>query len=181
MGREHLAQRAHATPPMAAGEQAVDGSKVEEAQPLGVLDGPLELTSVEHLGEVEQRPREGGHRDAVSDCPVVGVEGARAVDAQAATLVAAAPHGSHIDGRGAALSQTPQMGGIAVAENRARTAREYGGHPAATQRELRAAGRVNALVNGVETPRLDRAADRSAPEAEPFKLVMSDDPVLAVG
>jgi len=36
-------------------------------------------------------------------------------------------------------------------------------------------------VNGVETPRLDRAADRSAPEAEPFKLVMSNDPVLAVG
>jgi hypothetical protein len=58
-----------------AGERFQDGREVEQPQDLGSLHGAGQAWRSERGGNVEQRARDGGDRDAAVDGDVLGGEG----------------------------------------------------------------------------------------------------------
>ena len=62
---------------------ALEVGPVEQLAAVGLLEDRREAGGGEGLGEVEQRAREGGDREAVDARDVGGVDGARAVDGDA--------------------------------------------------------------------------------------------------
>jgi hypothetical protein len=77
-----------------------------------------------------------------------------------------------------ASAQRPLEGGGAIAERRARPAREHGGHPASVPRQQRVPERVHARVHGVEPAGPDAPGDRRRAEPEVEQLRARDDAVL---
>jgi hypothetical protein len=68
-----------------------------------------------------------------------------------------------------------------VAERRARTAREHGGHPATVPAEDRVTDRVDAAMDAMEAPGRDPVGDRLPSKSEGLQLTRGDDPVLPGG
>jgi hypothetical protein len=64
-----------------SGDRGLDGAVVVEPQALGLRERPLELAGARRRGEVEQGATDGGGRDALVVGGVLGIEGARAVQA----------------------------------------------------------------------------------------------------
>jgi hypothetical protein len=70
-------QRPERSPARAAGmpvQDAPNGGEVEELGLLSTLDGAPQVMRRHDGGQVEQRPGDGGRRDAALDRPLVGRE-----------------------------------------------------------------------------------------------------------
>jgi hypothetical protein len=72
-------QAAEPAVPFAAVDQPLNGSKVEYLQALRLIERPPEATPLHDLGQIEQRTRKAGDRDAVLHCAILGDEPPRPV------------------------------------------------------------------------------------------------------
>jgi hypothetical protein len=95
-----------------------------EAPDLGLLEGALELALREDRGEVEQRPRGGGDRDAVASSDVARVQPLRAVHAHARAVAHLAADDRDVDVTLSARPDLPQRRRRVVAQHGGRSARE---------------------------------------------------------
>lgn len=86
----------------------MDRGEVEEAQLLGAIDRPPERAAVDDGCKVEQRARESRARDAISDGPVIGIEGRAAVDHDAGAGARPVAGNGHVDVRALVIDQPPQ-------------------------------------------------------------------------
>src|SRR5436190_21678816 len=71
-GVEHGPEHLEAVAAVGAPARDLERDEVEQPQPLGLVKRALSLAPSDHLGEVEQRPGDGCHRNALVDGAVVG-------------------------------------------------------------------------------------------------------------
>src|SRR4051812_38372732 len=112
-----------------------------------LIEGPLELTPRQDVGEVDQGAGGGCDRDAVPRCDVA-LRQVRPVDDESATpaSLTAAGHGD-IDARPALLDQAPEDGRSDVTQRSGRSTAENSSNEAAFEREGRPPDGVDALVH----------------------------------
>ena len=122
-----------------------------------------------------------GDGDAVDGGGVLRMEVADVVDADAAARALASP--SHGDVHGSATPAPPevvQSRRIAMAQHRARTARQHRRHPQPALRQLAMADRVDAAVDDVEATGRDGALDRARAVSHRDQLPVRDHGMLAI-
>ena len=98
---------------------------------LGLVEGTLELSLGDDLGEVEEGAGDGRARDVVDDGDVLVGERRRTVDLDAGVLAPGAPRHRDVDLRPAPVAELEERGRGAVGEDRAGAAGEHRGHPEA--------------------------------------------------
>lgn len=140
---------------------------------------PLDLASRGHGGEVEERARDGGHRDSVA-CRHLVADEQCFVESQSASLPSLARDGD-VDATRVADAQAPQSGPGPMTQDPPVPGSEDSGHPDAALGELSMADGVDATVNAMEPAGPDAVVDRAPAEAEPGELPRFDEPVLALG
>jgi hypothetical protein len=130
------------------------------AKPLdfGLVDRAFELAAWEDGREVEQGPRNGGHRDAfdnrdlvVREAPAVWLYPSRGSDP---------PLGRDLDQRACRWPQAPQSSRGPVAQHRAATCSEDSRHPPPIARQPRVTNGVDAAVDRVQSPVFQSVLDR---------------------
>jgi len=164
-----------------AGEEGIEGAEIQELQILGALQRPGEVVGRDDGGEVEQGPRPCRGRDAVDGGRFLFAELAWAMDVDPG-MPAGGPVGhGDIDQGAIAGPQTPQGGGVAVAEHGARTAGQDGGHPPGVQGEAPMTDRVHPAVQRMQAPTAHPQLDGALPEAQREQLGAADHPVLGLG
>ena len=157
-----------------------EGGVVGELVDLDLVEKPLEVTARQDRGEVEDGAGGRGHGDAVARGDLVRRQGARAMDPETRPLPAAPRH-RYVRPTRRVRADAPQRTRRPVAEHRARTAREHGGHPAAVPAQDRVTDRVDPTVDAVEAPGCDAVGDRLPSESDGPQLTRRDDAVLPGG
>lgn len=160
-------------------DHRVEGTDVQGAQALGLLESGPKLAGDLDLREVEERPADAGDRDPVDESPVFGM--------LPADVVAANPRNG-VARRGGDVNQaTPdgpevlEGGSIAVAEQRPRPASENRRHPAPTDCQVRVAHGVDAAMDAVQAATGGAVVDGVLRVPQPPKLRGGHHPVLASG
>jgi hypothetical protein len=112
---EHAPQRSQRMAPATALHQPLDRGHVEQPQALCLLEGAREAALIDDLGEVEQRPGDGGHRDAVEHGALTGMQRAHQVHVDVGVPVPAAAENRDVDRSAGARAKIPERSGIPMA------------------------------------------------------------------
>jgi hypothetical protein len=161
--------------PLASGLQAGDCPQVRQVEPVGVLEGPLELTRSHYFGQVQQGPRHAGDGNSLAHGAILVVQVPRSVQCDSGPS-AAGP--DHFDPRGAVPSQAPERRGASVAQDRVVSTGKHGRHPVAAPGQDTVADCVNAGVDPVQPPRGEPVLDGPRTHSERDQLATSQDSVL---
>ena len=105
---EKLHEWAQPTPTRASSGELLNRSNVEDPQPLGLFEDAPELPRPQDLGEVQQRARKRGYRDAVASQAVIGAQPAHAMERDARPTVTTAAGGGHVEGARGTHVKVPQ-------------------------------------------------------------------------
>jgi len=125
----------------------VDGGQIELVRVLRLRDHPFQCLWCEHVGEVEQGPRQRGHGDSVPHRNVLWPQPSGSVEADPCLLPTPIQgRHRHLDVRRVALTKLPQLRGIAIRKHRSRPARKHRRQPAPFQPEPIVADGVHAAV-----------------------------------
>ncbi|HEY6693582.1 MAG TPA: hypothetical protein VI006_12080 [Solirubrobacteraceae bacterium] len=122
---------------------------VEPVAERGFVDHVGELVRGQRAGQVDQRARGCGDRDALVGRGVFFVEVAASMDRESFTVASVARH-EHVDAVPAAAPDLPVDGGREVAQHRSVAGRQDGGQPAPFRSEPPMAHGVNTAIKGVE-------------------------------
>ena len=125
---EDGAERLDAPPAMVSHARGLDLSEIEQVSPLGLLDRPLELPVPGGLGEVEERPGDGGEGDVVEDGDIVGLKMPDPMEPDAVPWMPASIGDGHVDDRARGRPQVPVTDRGAMADRGLGTVRERRGH-----------------------------------------------------
>jgi hypothetical protein len=145
-------QQADSAVPVGALQHRLDLAVVVQAQPLGLGDRALELAAARHGRDIEQRAVDRRDRDAFVVGGVLGIEGARAVQADPRGAVAAA-RGADVDARLIGPEQAPVGGGRAVGEHGAGATGQHRRQPMPLGAQRGVPEGVDAVVNPVQPAR----------------------------
>jgi hypothetical protein len=179
VGRQRVLEYSYAAAPVTAGNEGIDGPKVEELEALGLLECPGESVTTHDSGKVEQGAGDAGDGDALNRGPVVGVEIANEVDCDAgAATVIALPSG-HVDQSAVACPDGPQRCCAVMAKERVRTKSKYSGEKPTGLGDLRAPDCVDASVNPVQSPSSQPGLNPRPTEPNLHELRMCHEAVLA--
>jgi hypothetical protein len=144
---------------------------VEEVSVLRLRHRPSQALHVQHVGEVEQRALDGGHRNPAAERDLLGRKPAAPMnpDAGAPNPPVLRRH-RHIDQPGVALSQLPHLRAIAVRKHRTLPTRHYGGKPAPFDPQPIVADRVDTAVYAQQAPRANPFRNPVRAEAQNDQL-----------
>jgi hypothetical protein len=143
-----------------ASKLVLDRVEVEYFERLRLVEGSLERSTLDHLGEVQQRPRDGRAGDSVFDGDIGCGQGGRTVDVDAVVLAGRAARDGHIDLRPLRGSELVERSGVAVREDRPGPAGEDRGHPMAFASQERARDEgVDGVVDAVEAGAIGALTD----------------------
>src|SRR4029077_11368318 len=121
-------QRPAAIAPLA---DALDGSQLEEAEPVSFLPCPLQLLKVDDFGEIEERSGYGRDRNSGAFGLVTLVKTAAVEpNAIAARAELAAGLSRHVNDKASLSCESPKRRGAPMAEQRALATGEHRSHPA---------------------------------------------------
>ena len=138
--------------------------QAEAAAERGLVDHVRELVGVQDVGEVDERPRDRGDRDAPDLGHVTPVQRAHAVDAHA-RLALAPPGRNDINEGGAVATHLAELRRGQMAQCRPLTCPEHRGHELRLARERRMPDRVHATRDPMQPPAATRRAIARAVQA----------------
>jgi hypothetical protein len=108
IGQQRQLQSGDTVSPRTSVDKGLDGSKIEQAQPLGLFDGTLENIPTSQLGEVQQS---SGHRSdgySFHAGAIVRVKTRHQVDGDTGTLSARPAWNGHVDHLPIARLESPK-------------------------------------------------------------------------
>jgi hypothetical protein len=141
---------------------------IRGATRLRLVDRVGEASAVDHRREVEDRPGNGSHRDAVAAADLVGGE-RRAVPGDARLPAVIRAH-RHVGTAAAIGGDSPQRRGGSVTQHGILPTCQHGRHPSSTAGQRAMSDRIHAAVEQVEATAGEAVLDRAAAEAEGEKL-----------
>lgn len=161
---------------MPPGADTFQHSKLDHAEPVRLLEGPLELTLVGDLGEVEERAGDGRNRETGDDSPILPGDSAL-VYGNAGPLPS--PRRRDFNRRPPRhCAETPKRCCASVAENCADAAGQHGRHQLSTRGHVAIAKRIDTAMQAVEAACFDAARNRATPEPRSYELLPGKDAML---
>jgi hypothetical protein len=137
---------------------------------------PFEGIEGQHGGDIDDGPRRSGDRNALEGGDVAAIELARAMDRQPWSSARVALGHGDVDGVGLVGEEAREVSGARVADRRAGTAGEDGGHLEGVRR-WDGADEVDAAVQRAEPASRDSVIDRSWGETRRNELGAGNDAV----
>lgn len=156
-------RHAPAAPATHAPERFLDALDVERSLPLGFAERFGQCLVPDHLGEIHERPADGGDRDPLDRLDVLAVEAPPTVDADP-LAASALGRRADVDPDPAAVPQAMERRGVAVAQRRSGPDREDGGKPVAVRAQVRMPDGVDAAVELQELATCDPLLDHRLSE-----------------
>src|SRR3954469_807844 len=134
---------------------------MDEVELVRLVDRGFELAALTAAGEVDEGCRRGRDRDAAV---ARDLEGVAPVQHDAAAAAAAAGR-RYVDRPWARWQHAPERGPAGVAQRRALSTAQNGGHEGAELGQLRSPHGVDAPIDAVQPPPLDAMVDGLVAEA----------------
>jgi hypothetical protein len=150
------------------------GGPPVEAEVLRLVEGPLEGTPRDDIGEIDERPGRGGHDDAVA--PNALAFERRLVHHHPAALPLL--RRGHMNRLTLGLQNSPENGSTEVAERGPLSAREHSRHEMTVTAERQMANGVHAPVHRKKSASPHPPFDRVSTQAQRDELSALDHPML---
>jgi hypothetical protein len=174
-GVDQAANRTKSVASAPSGADALQVSQLDQAEPVCLLEGPLEPVLVDDLGEVEERAGDGRNRDPIEENSILAGDPALA-NGDASPLPS--PRSGDFDAASRHSAEPPERRCTPVAEDRAVATGQDGRHQPSSRRHVAMAEHIDAVVQAVEATRFDAACDRAPPESRIYELLPGENTVL---
>jgi hypothetical protein len=181
MRRHCLAEHAQSLASVGALNCSTEGLVVEESQEFRFADGSQDAIAFEHVREIHERPRNGGHWNPLRCGHIVWMKPPRPMDLHATYCPRRSGCRGDMNPPARSVIDPPQGCAIEVTQHRAGPTRHDGGDPACFACLLQVADRVDAAMDALKTTCRDAPRDRAPTDPYCNQLSMGDQPVLASG